>query len=110
MGRYLFPLPVVVVKGSWKKEKVYTRLVPGGEADCDLGRIRLPALKQPVEGAKTLEGAFVTQRGLETILAGGVPESDELYPIGDEGRITSGSSGTGAPGRHRKGCQYAHCY
>jgi CRISPR-associated protein Cmr3 len=86
MGRYLFPLPLVVVKGSWKKEKVYTRLVPGGEADCDLGRIRLPALKQPVEGAKTLEGAFVTQRGLETILAGGVPESDELYSHrGDEG-------------------------
>ena len=79
MGRYLFPLPLVVVKGSWKKEKVYTRLVPGGEADCDLGRIRLPALKQPVEGAKTLEGAFVTQRGLETILAGGVPESDGFF-------------------------------
>ncbi len=73
-GERLYPAPLLLLE----KEGQVVRLVPGeDEVACDLGRIRLPKLPQPLPGAAPLENTWLTRAGLEKVLSGGVPEPDE---------------------------------
>ncbi len=75
--QYLFPLPLFVAEQAGASG--YCRLVPGEKVQTDLGLVHLPTFAQAVEGAKVLENAWVTRSGLEKILAGGVPQAEDVY-------------------------------
>lgn len=57
----------------------FVRLSPGDTAvNCDLGRVRLPALNPPLPGAKTVEDIWLTPAGLEQVLSGGIPDASQV--------------------------------
>lgn len=80
-GEVLYPAPLLLLE----KEQEIVRLMPGeDEIECDLGRVRLPQLSQPLPGASPLENTWLTRAGLERVLAdgAGVPNLE----IGNEVR------------------------
>ncbi len=56
----------------------YALLQPGGEMECDLGKVRLPVAPEG-GGWKPAEGWWVTRAGMERILAGKLPEEKDLF-------------------------------
>ena len=57
----------------------YHRLSIGEPLRCDLGYVRLPQMHAPA-GSKPLESHYITEQGLKTWLAGGIPSVDDLIP------------------------------
>jgi len=77
----VFPVPLHIVKGKHKNDtKARTRLAPGPEIESDRGQARFPVVKEDgqLEGIKPTEDRWVTAEGMEKILAGGVPDEDDL--------------------------------
>lgn len=74
----LFPAPLMLMQ---KKDKDirFSRLVPGEKVDCDLGQVRLPELKDKIPGAKLMEKQWLTAEGLKAVLAGGLPEKEQVF-------------------------------
>ena len=69
-----FPAPLLLLG----KEGIYIRLVPGEPVECDLGSVRLPVPAQELEGAKLLNGVYLTREGLGQVLEGVVPSQNTL--------------------------------
>ena len=69
-----FPAPLLLLG----KEGIYIRLVPGEPVECDLGSVRLPVPAQEPEGAKLLNGVYLTREGLGQVLEGVVPSQNTL--------------------------------
>ncbi|MEO3430171.1 type III-B CRISPR module-associated Cmr3 family protein [Pelagibius sp. CAU 1746] len=74
----VFPAPMHLVKDG---EGHSTRLLPGPPLQCDLGTVRLPIPEEPLEGFKGAEDVWLTSRGLEAVLAGGMPAQDDWVAI-----------------------------
>ncbi len=78
-GKPIYPAPLHVLRGG---ADAMTLLRPGEAQSCDLGQARLPEPDAPLEGAKPLEGDFVTAEGMARILAGGLPEVGDIVEGG----------------------------
>jgi len=83
-GNLLFPVPALLLK---RKDGSFVRLAPSKERfACDLGSVHLPAL--PLDdgadnrGAKNVDRAWLTGAGLAKVLAGGVPDEQDVIPEG----------------------------
>jgi CRISPR-associated protein Cmr3 len=74
----LYPMPLTILK----KDKQFTRLLPGNPAECDLGKVYLPELEQTIEGAKPLENAWLTATEFQKILQGKIENPD--YKLSEE--------------------------
>ncbi|OYD06591.1 type III-B CRISPR module-associated protein Cmr3 [Paludifilum halophilum] len=79
-GEALFPAPHLLV-GEKPREQPWrlTRLHPGPSVVTDLGRVHLPVPQDPGVKGKALE-VWLNRRGLEKVLAGGVPSDADLFP------------------------------
>ena len=98
-ARPVFPMPLHIMYKDEGTSVTLTSVAPGPAQSCDLGGgaqaeqgVRLPRIRHPVEGAKTLEGHFVTARGMRAILRGGLPRGiEDIVPlqelIGREPRV-----------------------
>lgn len=71
----IYPMPLHILRDAAGE---LTFLQPGEKQSCDLGEVQLPQPARAVAGAKPLEGEFVTARGMERILDGGLPEPDDI--------------------------------
>lgn len=76
----VFPVPLHIVEGKQKNgTTVRTLLAPGTKMESDLGQARFPVAKdKKLEGIKPIEDRWVTAKEMEKILAGGVPDEDDL--------------------------------
>lgn len=77
----LFPVPTAVLR---RKDGTYIRLAPSKESfSCDLGDVRLPSLPMndgaDNRGAKNVERAWLSSGGFAKFLAGGLPDSDDVF-------------------------------
>ena len=81
----LFPVPLAYLQASSVEGKApdQTRLVPSKDpVECDLGKVRLPVKeKADLAGAKPLEGAFVTQKGLMAFLEKKPIHADQIRKL-----------------------------
>jgi CRISPR-associated protein Cmr3 len=72
-GERLYPAPLHLLG----KDQDYRLLEPGDPVTCDLGRVRLPRIRQaaagPLPGAKPLAGSWLTPADLGRVLAGQPP-------------------------------------
>lgn len=56
-----------------------TRMKPGQGLDCDLGKnIRLPVADKPKEGLKELAHSWLTLKGMQQVIDGGIPDTKEI--------------------------------
>jgi len=75
----LFPVPLALLHAQINDVDQFTRLTPSTDITvCDLGAVRLPQKRDPLPGAKPLEQAFITAKGLATVLRGNVPEPNAI--------------------------------
>ncbi len=66
----LYPAPLSILE----KDNKFKYLQIGGPVHCDLGeKVQLPILKVKEPGAKPLENAWLTEPGLQRVLAGKLP-------------------------------------
>lgn len=80
----LFPVPLACLQASSVegKDPEQTRLIPSeNPVECDLGKVRLPVKKDDLAGAKPLEGAFVTQKGLMAFLEKKPIHADQIRKL-----------------------------
>ena len=77
-GVRLYRMPSFVMFKTERTETVVTRLQIGEAVNTHLGRVRLPKLPAGSGGFKSAENAWVTQWGLERILAGEVPPLESI--------------------------------
>lgn len=75
-GERLYPIPLSLLSN----DKQMTRLVPGSVVECDLGRVALPTMREPMPGAKPMEGAFLTGDSLLAFLSGNDPAPETILP------------------------------
>lgn len=88
-GERLYPAPLHLLEKRDGDAATHTRLRPGAPVVCDLGRVCLPEMAEPLPGAKPLEKVWLKAADLQRVLAGGVPEKPlraaDLYA--DEPRL-----------------------
>lgn len=80
----LFPVPLAYLQASSVEGNApkSTRLTPSTEpVECDLGKVRLPIKKDDLAGAKPLEGAFVTRKGLMAFLEKKSIHADQIRKL-----------------------------
>lgn len=76
----LFPAPHLLIKAKQPEKNKITRLAPADkEICCDIGRVRLPKPIEPIKGAKVLQGKWLTVKGMEDVLAGRIPEQEQVF-------------------------------
>ena len=75
----LYPVPLCLLRNGDR----FVRLRIGQAVETGLGKVRLPELSQSERGSKPLDRHWVTGAGLERILAGGVPDAEEIYAAKD---------------------------
>ncbi len=80
-GQPVFPAPLCLLgtqtgddAAPWRD---LVRLAPGNVLDTDAGPLRLPVLAERREGVGGLAGVHVTKLGMQRVLAGQVPASDQ---------------------------------
>jgi CRISPR-associated protein Cmr3 len=75
-GERLYPAPLVLLQSG----EDFTRLAPSqAVTDCDLGKVQLPKKQSPeLQGAKPLEGAWLTEAGFAAVLKGGHPSKQQV--------------------------------
>lgn len=56
----------------------FTLLHPGEPVECDVGEMRLPTPRMPLEGAKPLVAQWLTRVGMEAVLKGDEPPPEEV--------------------------------
>ncbi len=123
-GKPLFPSPLCLVRGRRNDgSDVIGQLAPGQEVECDLGKVRLPAMpkREDVDSWKALERAWLTKEGMERVLTG-EPISPDLshmhkaseiwrseQRIGIERHVETRTTGRFAPkdGEREKGALFA---
>ncbi len=114
-GKRLFPAPLALLAASKPdtSQRLFTRLTPSEKpVACDIGKVRLPVKQKRLDGAKPLEGKWLSEDGLQRFLRGEVPvdadvvDSTEL--ISPEDRLGIGRDvGTGSV---EKGLLYQTCH
>lgn len=68
----LYPVPLNLLYSE--KEKKWTRLVPSGSTfTTDMGDRQLPTPENPIEGAKPIEGGWLTATDMQKVLNGDLP-------------------------------------
>ncbi len=79
-GKPVFPMPLHILEGKDEDGgKHLTRLQPGPEQNCDLGKVQLPVpTDNSLEGVKLIDDRWVNLAGMEKILNGCVPENGDL--------------------------------
>lgn len=82
-GELLLPAPAHLLGQPALNQEAYwtrlTRLAPGPKRHCDLGvAVRLPVAREPFEGLKEMNGFWLTCQGMATVLAGGLPSTDQV--------------------------------
>lgn len=93
----LFPMPLALLaaQNNGTSERKFARLVPSTTvSNCDIGRVRLPIKKTPLDGAKPLEGKWLTTAGMKQFLSGTVPQDRDVVSANelfhDEDRLGIG--------------------
>jgi CRISPR-associated protein Cmr3 len=78
----LFPAPahLIGLKVRGGLDVQCTRLNPGVIVECDLGRVRLPEQQKPLPGAGPMEGYWLSVEGMQAMLAGDIPSSEQVFP------------------------------
>ncbi|NEX15493.1 MAG: hypothetical protein C1943_02365 [Halochromatium sp.] len=84
-GERLYPVPLHLLG----KDDAYRFLEPGDPVSCDLGRVRLPRIREqaagPLPGAKPLEGHWLGRDDLQRVLIGEPPQqvikASDLYHV-----------------------------
>jgi CRISPR-associated protein Cmr3 len=80
-GQPVYPAPQDLLRHSNVSEQggraEYYRLTIGKPLRCDLGYVRLPEMNAPA-GSKPLDNHYITEDGLNTWLAGEVPDASTL--------------------------------
>jgi len=76
----LFPVPASLLGRPVPEGRAdLTPLVPGAPLDCDLGTsVRLPVPRTRREGLKEIEGMWLGPDGMARLLAGKVPDANDL--------------------------------
>lgn len=83
-GQRLFPVPLAVLAAQGPRGMTFTRLRPSDTpVDCDIGRVRLPVKATALDGAKPMEGKWMTQQGLERFLRGEAPRAQDLIAVAE---------------------------
>ncbi|MBV5310961.1 type III-B CRISPR module-associated Cmr3 family protein, partial [Chromatium okenii] len=67
----LYPAPLHLLA----KDANYRFLEPGDVVDCDLGKVQLPCIQQPLAGAKPLENCWLTAADLQKVLKQKSPDN-----------------------------------
>ncbi len=77
-GRRLYPAPALLVEGRTESDASprLERLRIRDSVTCDLGRVLLPT--SDLIGAKMKTGTWLTAAGLAQVLAGGLPQPDQI--------------------------------
>jgi len=78
-GQPYFPMPLILLEKSGD----FIRLMPGELVECDLGCVRLPVPELRIEGAKLPEGLYLSVKGLDAVLNGGVPAAEGVKKARD---------------------------
>lgn len=80
-GQPVYPAPQDLLRHQSLQHQAevtdYHRLTIGDPLRCDLGYVRLPEMHAPA-GSKPLDNHYITEEGLKTWLAGGIPEANTL--------------------------------
>lgn len=76
-GQRLYPMPAVILKTPKNK---LVRLAMGDAVQCDLGKVRLPQLPEGMAGSKPLENCWLTEKGFNAFIHGGVPSIEHVVP------------------------------
>ena len=74
----LYPVPAFLLEKEQDGEKHYLHLDIGDPVHCDLGHVRLPALKPEHAGARPLQDQWLTAQGLRDALCGRAPAPSEV--------------------------------
>ena len=85
----LFPAPLLYRQKKQGRDITCTRLLPGDYIKCDLGGVRLPRQAAQLEGAKSPEGQWLKNSGLEKVLAGMEPDNEDIVEAYDLWRLES---------------------
>lgn len=87
-GEALFPAPLLLL-GKKPREKAerwseFRRLVPAGNSlQTDVGVVSLPKPDGATDGHKVLERCWLTKDGMETVLNGSTPSSEDVHAASD---------------------------
>jgi len=83
-GQRLYPVPTFLMATTEGGQTSYTRLKIGPPAQCDIGTVRLPVLKDKLTDTKylkkpkSLEKHWLTETGLNAILLGECPVNSDI--------------------------------
>lgn len=83
-GKYspLFPAPLHLAEAKDdKKEQQTVLLSPAAEMSSDIGTVRFPTAGAGFEGIEIKDEHYVTRNGMAQILAGRVPDKDDILDI-----------------------------
>ncbi|NLK53021.1 MAG: hypothetical protein GX295_11375 [Syntrophomonadaceae bacterium] len=95
-GDLLYEAPLLVLGNRSGQDITFHRLYPlvKKRITCDLNPkqgIVLPGLKEKAPGAQPLTGFWFTKKGIEDVLAGGIPSSQDVFQSNElwdkEGRV-----------------------
>jgi CRISPR-associated protein Cmr3 len=81
-GEFLYPAPLIVLEKKECENIIFHRLYPLVRARCDLNPeqdVLLSGLKEGVSGAKLLTEYWFSKKGIEKVLAGGLPDPTDIY-------------------------------
>jgi CRISPR-associated protein Cmr3 len=77
----LFPCPLHLAHAVDERGEALEmiNLLPRATMDCDLGEgVLMPAAERGIKGVKVHVGDWLTQAGMETLLAGGLPSKNDV--------------------------------
>lgn len=95
-GDFLYEAPLLVLGNQSGEDTTFHRLYPlvKERITCDLNPKQgmvLPGLKEKAPGAQPLIGVWFTKKGMEAVLAGGIPSSQDVFKSNElwdeEGRV-----------------------
>jgi len=73
-GQPLYPVPSVLMRA----DRELVRMSLGNAVRTDLGFVRLPVLPESVHNAKPIDNCWLTHKGIQQYLNGGVPGADQI--------------------------------
>lgn len=81
-GEFLYPAPLIILGKHEYEGMTLHRLYPLLRARCDLNPkqdVVLTGLKKGVAGAEPLKESWFSKKGIEKVLAGGLPSPNDVY-------------------------------
>jgi len=77
-GERLYPVPLFLLCKK-NQDGTLIRLHMGSVVRSHIGTVRLPETPDKAQGARSLEGEYLSLAGLKKVLAGSVPDKADLY-------------------------------